>query len=215
MSGVGWGGENSVQRLEKAQKGMAEKSWPQKPGDRVSPLSGKMKETARISPRFYGQEKEFPTRQLGEWQKESRLGAQARWEGGGGRIWEEARWNQQRPWSKGEEKHEKFQPASIQAAEGREPDREIEKVAAPGWSSRNARLAVHRERGLRRYEGRLTRVRSQVWEEGEGQRELGPARRERFRPEEVEKILSQPVGEFRPGATEQSQKASPLAAADN
>jgi len=209
------GEENSAQRLQSAQQGMAEESWPKKPDNRISPLSGKMKDTAKISPRFYGQDKEFPTRQLGEWQKESRLAAKARWEDKSSRGWEDTRWNQSREWSGAGEKNQKFQSVAEPAEMDSFSSREIEKVTMSGWSSRASRLAGTPDGTLRRYDGRLTRVRNQVWEESDSPRDLGPGRPERFRPEEVEKILSQPAGDFQGKARERSGGASPLAAADN
>ena len=212
---MAWGEENSTQRLQRAQQGMAEENWPKKPDNRISPLSGKMKETAKISPRFYGQEKEFPTRQLGEWQKESRLALKARWEDGSGRGWEEARWSQSREWSGAGEKNQKFQSKSEPAQMNPRSSREIERVTMPGWSSRASRLARASDGTLRKYDGRLTRVRNQVWNESETPRDLGPGRQEKFSPAEVEKMFSRPVGELRGAAREQSAEASRLAAADN
>ena len=68
------------------------------------------------------------------------------------------------------------------------------------------------------YEGRLTRVRQQVavQETGfESERDLGPDRQEQFQPNEVEKMLADPLGEIRGQVREQPSVASPLAAADN
>ena len=83
--------ENSAQRLESAQRGMAEPSWPRKPDDRLSPLSGKMKENREISVRYYGQEKEFRGKSAEGWLKEASFGQKANWEGASGRKWEEER----------------------------------------------------------------------------------------------------------------------------
>ena len=85
------GEENSAQRLENAQRGMAEASWPRKPDDRLSPLSGKMKDSREISVRYYGKEKEFRGKSAGGWMKEASLGRKAEWEGAAGRKWEEER----------------------------------------------------------------------------------------------------------------------------
>ena len=93
--------ENSAQRLESAQRGMAEPSWPRKPDDRLSPLSGKMKENREISVRYYGQEKEFRGKSAEGWLKEASLGRKAEWEGAAGRKWEEGRWGQDRDWAAG------------------------------------------------------------------------------------------------------------------
>ncbi len=76
------GEETSSQRLENAQRGMAGASWPKKPDNRLSPLSGKMKETSEISPRFYGSGKEFEAPRLNHVQKQAALGQKPAWEGG-------------------------------------------------------------------------------------------------------------------------------------
>ena len=215
LVGAVTGEENSAQRLESAQRGMAEPSWPRKPDNRLSPLSGKMKENREISVRYYGQEKEFPTKPAGGWMKDARLGQQPRWEGSSGRRWEEARWEQSRDWASGQSQNEKFQPSRELAKEQTLKYREMEREPAVDWSSRSARLGAGREGGLRMYEGRLTRVREQVWRDDDNARDLGPGRQEKFSPQEVEKMLAQPVGEAGRAARAQPRAASPPAAADN
>lgn len=209
------GEENSAQRLENAQRGMAEPSWPRKPDDRLSPLSGKMKESREISVRYYGQEKEFRAKPADGWRKDASLGRQPRWEGSSGRRWEEARWEQSRDWASGQGQNEKFQPNRELAKEQTLKYREVEREPAADWASRSARLGAGREGGLRMYEGRLTRVREQVWREEENPRDLGPGRQEKFSPQEVEKMLAQPLGEAGRAARAQPPAASPPAVADN
>ena len=211
----GVGEENSAQRLESIQKGMAEASWPRKPDNRLSPLSGKMKDSQEISVRYYGKDKEFRAQTAEGWRKEASLGQRAAWEAASGREWEEARWGQDREWTSGRGESEKFQRQAELASEQAVTMREMERETAPGWSSRAARMAGGREGFLRKYEGRLTRVRQQVWQESENARDLGAGRQEKFSPADVEKMLSQPVGQWRGAAKEQSTAASPLAAADN
>lgn len=212
--------KNSAQRLERAQQGMVEASWPRKPDDRLSPLSGKMKEIATISPRFYGGSQEISVKTTRDWQKEASLGAKGPWVRGGERGWEEARWNRTKDWAGGTGRHEKFQPAEDPANRPSLVFPELGRKPAPDWSSRGSALAGQTDGSLRRYEGRLTRVRRQVAleeppENTEKFRDLGSQRQERFRPDEVEKMLSQPFGEFRGGAKERSPAASPPATADN
>lgn len=207
--------ENSSQRLEKAQTGMAEGSWPRKPDSRLSPLSGKMKEMTEISPRFFGQDKEFRAKEAGEWQKEARVGSGKTWDRSAGHPWEEARWNQTGTWEEGAAKNEKFQPVPRQDAERLLVYRELERSAAPDWSSRPSRMGGLVDGSLRMYEGRLTRVREQVWREEQPVRDLGPSRQERFKPEEVEKMLSEPRQASDRGLRGQSAKASPPAIAGN
>ena len=209
------GEENSAQRLQNAQRGVVEGSWPRKPDNRLSPLSGKIKESREISVRYYGKEKEFRGQSAERWLKEASLGQKANWEGAYGRKWEEARWEQDRDWAAGKGESEKFQPQRELASERTMTMREMERETAEGWSMRTARMGGGREGSLPMYEGRLTRVRQQVWEKETSERDLGPERQEKFSPQEVEKMLSQPVGKLREAAKEQSPAASPLAAADN
>jgi hypothetical protein len=207
--------ESGAQRLDQAQQGMADASWPKKPDNRLSPLSGKMKDSQEISVRYYGKEKEFRGNTAEGWLKEASLGRKANWEGASGRKWEEARWGQDRSWASGKGVSEKFQPPTELALERTLTMREVERENAQGWSSRAARMGGGREGSLRMYEGRLTRVRQQVWQESEEARDLCAGRKEMFSPQEVDRMLSQPAGELRGEAREQSAKASPLAAADN
>jgi len=211
----GLGEENSAQRLGNAQSGMAEASWPRKPDNRLSPLSGKMKDSQEISVRYYGKEKEFRGHSAEGWLKEASFGKKANWEGASGRRWEEARWEQDRDWVADRGESKRFQPQKELASERTVTMRETERETAQGWSSRAARMTGGREGFLRMYEGRLTRVRQQVWQESENARDLGAGRQEKFSPADVEKMLSQPVGQWRGAAKEQSTAASPLAAADN
>ena len=211
----GFGEDQSAQRLGSAQSGMAEASWPRKPDDRLSPLSGKMKTSQEISVRYYGKEKEFRGQSAEGWRKEASFGKKANWEGASGRKWEEALWGQDRDWAAGRGESEKFQPQKELASERTLTMREMVRETAEGWSSRTARTSEGREGSLRMYGGRLTRVREQVWREEENPRDLGPGRQEKFSPEEVEKMLAQPLGEAGRAARAQPPAASPPAVADN
>ncbi|MFM8654979.1 MAG: hypothetical protein ACKODZ_09705, partial [Verrucomicrobiota bacterium] len=132
--------ENSARRLENAQRGMAEGSWPRKPDNRLSPLSGKMKDSQEISVRYYGKEKEFRGKSAEGWGKEASFGQKANWEGASGRRWEEARWGQDRDWAAGRGESEKFQPQNELASERTVTMREMDREDAQGWSSRVARM---------------------------------------------------------------------------
>jgi len=207
---MGWAEEeNSAQRLENAQKGMAEGSWPRKPDNRISSLSGKMKDMAEISPRFYGQEREFGTRAWGDADKGAGQSSVSGWEAPSGKRWEEARWNQAEDWSGRENKNPKFQPSAESASPRLLSHRELSRESAPDWSSRASSLTGSGDGSLRMYEGRLIRTREQVAREDKNVRDLGPSRQEKFSPEEVEKMLSEPVGELRGTVTGQSAAASP------
>lgn len=207
--------ENSAQRLENAQRGMAEGSWPRKPDNRLSPLSGKMMENREIPVSYFGKEKEFRAKAAGGWQKEARTQGSVGWDQAAGHRWQEEHWSHNRDSASGGARSEKFQPGSDLASKRTVTFRELEQEGAGDWSSRSARLGGGRDGALRMYEGRLTRVRQQIWQEEPNPRDLGPGRREKFSPREVEEMLSRPVGESRGAAKERSPAASPLAAADN
>ena len=209
------GDESSAQRLEDAQKGMAESSWPRKPDNRLSPLSGKMKESREISVSYYGKEKEIPAKSAEMSQRQAPLGQKASWQGATGRNWEQVRWNQGGDSAANGTSNEKFQPSEELVSQQTTKHRELAREPATDWSSRAARLKGGGNGSLPMYEGRLTRVRQQVRQEESSPRDLGPGRQEKFSPQEVEKMLSRPVGEPRGTAKEQSPAASPLAAADN
>jgi len=209
------GEETSAQRLENAQQGITEGNWPRKPDNRLSPLSGKMKESQEISVRYYGKEKEFRGHSAEGWRKESSLARKADWERVSGRKWEEVRWGQDRDWASEKGESEKFQPQTQLASERTVTMREMGQETAAGWSSRIARMGGGREGSLRMYEGRLTRVRQQVWRESEQARDLGAGRQEKFSPAEVEKMLSQPTAEVREATKEQFPAASLPATEDN
>ena len=147
------GEENSAQRLENAQQGMASGSWPRKPDDRLSPLSGKMKDSREISMRYYGQEKEFRAKPADEWMKEAAWGREVSWKGTSGRRWEEARWEQGRDRVSGQVQNERFQPGRELAKEQMLTYREVEQKSATDWASRSARLGSGRDGSLRMYDG--------------------------------------------------------------
>lgn len=190
---AGWAeDENSAQRLENAQKGMAEESWPRKPENRVSALSGKMKEIPQISPRDYGQNREFRTKTWGDSGKSANQLSSHGWQVPDGRRWEEARWKQAGEWAERENRNEKFQPTVDSRANRLLSYRELGQDPSPDWSTRSSSLGVGRDGSWRRYEGKLTRVREQVAREDKNVRDLGAGRQEKFSPEEVERILAEP-----------------------
>lgn len=210
--------ETSSQRLAKTQEGMAEGSWPKKPDNRLSPLSGKMKNVTEVSPRFYGEEKEFRTRQLGEWQRESAWKGKTAGDVSAHSRWQDERWGRNVSWKDGKTEHEALQP-SARAEPGQIlAPRTLPRVSAPDWASRSRVAGIRDSESLRMYEGKLTRVRQQVAvqeTDPENERDLGPDRREQFRPGEVEKMLADPLGQIRGQVKERPSAASPLAAADN
>lgn len=196
MVGSGAGEGNGAQRMDKAQQGMAEPSWPRSPDQRLSPLSGKMKSTLEITPKDFGKSKNFPARQAGHWQKESSLISKPKWPSNQAQGWEHARWNQAGISKDNEKTSAKFPNPQEPLAADRIQVRQIKAESGPEWLDRTSRMTTADRGEPRPYEGRLTRVREQVWRETQDARDLGKGRQERFKPEEVEKILAQPAGKF-------------------
>ena len=207
--------ENSAQRLKKAKQGMAEGTWPRKPDNHLSPLSGKMIDTPEISPKFYGQNKELQIKIWADQQKEAHSDGLKKWDLPKGLSWEEARWSRVKEAGESDLKSEKFQPKN----EGKSPQllspRELSRDSAPESFLRSSRLGGQPDGSLRMYEGRLTHVRERVRQEEKNVRDLGPGRREKFSPDEAQKILSQPTGEWWGAVTEQSAKPAPPSVEDN
>lgn len=216
--GTAWvavGQESSAHRLEAAQRDTDEASWPRRPDNRLSPLSGKMKKVATVSPRLYGSGREISTSQLDSLQKESRLARSPGWNAPEGAGWEQARWQARSGAADRTKMNERFQTAGEWDGTKSFTAEELPRKRAPDWMSRASDREVGADGSLRRYEGRLTRVREQVWEEKEKTRDLGPDRQERFRPNEVEKILAEPTGQTGAAVRGQPQAASLPAVADN
>lgn len=206
--------ETSAQRLENAQKGIASPSWPKKPDNRISPLSGKLVEISQISPRTYQAGKEVVPKDNGLWQKEAGIGGKQVWEGPTGGMWEQARWNQARTWSGGETVNHQYQP-SLDSGTNRILAQPQISGSMVDWSSRASSLGAGNEGTLRMYEGRLTHVRQQIWRENQSARDLGRGRREKFTPEDVDKILSQPLEMAQGTVKAQSEGEFPRATAGN
>lgn len=217
--GTAWaavGQESSAQRLEAAQRDTEEASWPRKPDNRLSPLSGKMKEVNTVSPRLYGSGREFPATKLDTLQQESRLGRRPGWVAPEGAGWDQVRWQGASDTADGKKMNERFQAGAAWEGTRRFTAEELPRKPAPDWASRPSPREVGSDGSLRRYEGRLTRVRQQFLQEDAAKaRDLGPGRQERFRPEEVEKMLSEPNALADAALREQPRAASLPAAAGN
>lgn len=208
-------GETSAGRLEDAQEDPANASWPRKPDARLSPLSGKMKSISEISPRYYGQGREFSTIRLDPFEKKSSLGDRPAWEREDGPHRELERWGGGAEFAGGEKKSGRYQAQQTLASSETRVFRQIPGETASGWSSRSDRVTQKSDGGLRMYEGRLTRVRARMVEEEKSVRDLGEGRKESYRPDQVEKMLSQPLGDLRGPVREPPVAASPPGAGGN
>jgi len=212
---TGLGEENSSGRLENAQQGVAEGSWPKKPDNRLSPLSGKMKNTPEISPRFYGSEREIAKSQTSFLEKESTVAQKPFWSSPESQSQTQKLWAKPGESRESSSRNEAFSPRADLISPSVQTHQEIARKSSPGWISRPARKVQRVDGSLQLYEGRLTRVRETVLDDQASPRDLGPGRQEKFSPQEVEQILSRPVNEIQRPLREQPRGASPLAVADN
>lgn len=208
-------GETGAGRLGDAQEDMANASWPRKPDARLSPLSGKMKSISEISPTYYGQGREFSTVRLDPFEKKSSLGDRPAWDREDGPHREQERWGGGTEFAGGAKKSGRYQAQQTLASSDTRVFRQIPGETASGWSSRSDRVTQKSDGGLKMYEGRLTRVRARMVEKEKNVRDLGAGRQESYRPDQVEKMLSQPLGDLRGPVRESPAAASPPGAGGN
>lgn len=220
---LGWGmavapvsGENTVEQLEKAQTGIVQASWPKKPGQQLSPLSGRAMDWGSSSPRVQGQGREIPLASHLMAGRLSMLADRPSWEGGSGdRRAGEILWEGRMAAPFSLEENPRFSTGRDAGLWRIREERELVLNRQPDWTGRTSRFAHASTGEGRGYVGRLTRVRETVRREAEDTRDLGAGKREQFRPEEVEKILSRPPGKAGLLPTARSSEASPPAAAGN
>lgn len=205
-------GQTSQENLANAQEGMAESSWPKKPGNEISSFSGKMTDFKQIDLRSYERGKSFQSSRLYEDRKESSLSGTPLW----ARATSSSYQGRESTWSGKESSswdgishrdYDAHHESSFQKKDGVEMGKTIEKRDAPDWISRTSPKFQGKEGSLAMYEGRLTRVRETiVKEDSQEKRDLGAGKKEMFDPGEVQKILE---GK---GRTIDPQKPSPVEA---
>lgn len=188
-------GETSAGNLADAQQGLADSSWPKKPGSQVSSFSGKMTDFKQLDMKNYEKGKSFQGARLYGDQKESKLAATPLWEKGiSSYSGKESSWSGKQASGMDGAKSSSF-------ASGRESSWQnksmgqldsIARKESPDWASRTSPKFQKQDGGLPMYEGRLTRIRKTVarQEPGEG-RDLGEGKKETFNPSEVQRLLEQ------------------------
>lgn len=188
-------GETSAGNLADAQQGLADASWPKKPGSQVSSFSGKMTDFKQLDMKNYEKGKSFQGARLYGDQKESKLVSTPLWEKGiSSYSGKESSWSGKQASGMDGAKSSSF-------ANGRESSWQnksmgqldsIARKESPDWASRTSPKFQKQDGGLPMYEGRLTRIREKVarQEPGEG-RDLGEGKKETFNPSEVQRILEQ------------------------
>lgn len=191
------GQDSSQARLDAAEGGSKDVAWPRKPDNRLSNLSGKMKDFREIPNQEYGGDKEFRAGRLYEDRKESSLASVPLWSMTESKYGakNESTFNRDARMASNDSPH-RFDPVSSRQEEvSVREEREIARREAADWSSRSSRMGQATDGTIQMYEGRLTRVRQQVNRDAVAtDRDLGEGRREKYSPEEVQKILQQQPG---------------------
>jgi hypothetical protein len=189
--------ESSQSRLDALENGGKDAAWPRKPDNRLSNLSGKMKDFREIPNQDYGGSKEFRSEKLYEDRQASSLDSMPLWsmsESGYGKKTSTV-FSKDSEMNSYDQSH-RFDPlaSNSKEIEVRE-ERQLTRQEAQGWSSRNSRMGQATDGTMQMYEGRLQRVRQQVNRDpSSSDRDLGEGRREKYSPDEVQKLLKQQPG---------------------
>jgi hypothetical protein len=188
-------GETSAGNLADAQQGLADVSWPKKPGSQVSSFSGKMTDFKQLDMKNYEKGKSFQGARLYGDQKESKLASTPLWEKGiSSYSGKESSWSGKQASGMDGAKSSSF--ASVRESSWQNKSMgQLDSIArkeSPDWASRTSPKFQKQDGGLPMYEGRLTRIRETVarQEPGEG-RDLGEGKKETFNPSEVQRLLEQ------------------------
>ena len=203
-------GETSAGNVADAQEGMADSSWPKKPGNETSSLSGKMTDFKQIDMRSYEKGKSFQSSRVYEDRKESSLSGTPLWaqETTSSYQGKESTWSGRENSALDGVSHRDNsfrRESSFHQKEDVEMGKMIEKKEGPDWVSRTSPNFQGKDGSLAMYEGRLTQVReTMIKEDSSAKRDLGAGRKEMFDPSEVQKILE---GK---GRTIDPQKSSPV-----
>jgi hypothetical protein len=202
-------GEISAGNIADAQEGMAESSWPKKPGNETSSLSGKMTDFKQIDMRSYEKGKSFQSSRVYEDRKESGLSGTPLWaQGTSSYQGKESTWSGRENSALDGVSHRDYssrRESSLYQKEDVEMGKTIKKKEEPDWVSKTSPNFQGKDRSLAMYDGRLTQVReTMIKEDSSAKRDLGAGRKEMFDPREVQKILE---GK---GRTIDPQKPSPV-----
>jgi hypothetical protein len=198
--------QESASAMNNAQQGLADTSWPKKPGNQISPLSGKMKDVKQIDQKEYATGKEFKNGRLYEDRKESSMASVPMWVRSSSAVA-----NKESPlgthctssWDQTE--NSRFVQGTRSSFQGREnlKQKEFTQKETPEWSSRASRTFQNEDGTKQMYQGRLIRVRERVAQDDPNmRRDLGEGKKEMYSPSEVKKIL-----EGQPAPIDPLQKA--------
>ena len=185
--------QESGSAMNSAQKGLADSSWPKKPGNQVSPLSGSMKDVKQIDPKEYANGKEFKSGRLYEERRESSMASVPMWDRSSTLVANrESSLGSHGTSSWDQSENTRFvqgRRSSLQARENLE-QKEIAQKDTGDLSSRTSRTFQSEDGTKHMYQGRLIRVRERVAQDNPNMgRSLGEGKKEVFSPSEVKKIL--------------------------
>jgi hypothetical protein len=187
--------ETSAGNIADAQEGMAESSWPKKPGHETSSLSGKMTDFKQIDMRSYEKGRSFQNSRVYEDRKESSLVGTPLWAQGSSSSYQgkESTWSGRENSALDGVSHRDYsasRESSWQKKEDVETRKTMERKEGPDWISRTSPKFQGKDGSLAMYDGRLTQVRETMLKEDSSvKRDLGAGRKEMFDPSEVQKIL--------------------------
>ena len=199
--------QESGSAINSAQERLADSSWPKKPGNQLSPLSGKMKDVKQIGQKEYANGKEFKSSRLYEERKESSMASVPMWAKSSSSSLDSkesslssrgaSRWDRS--------ENSRFSQGTSSSLQGKQnlEQKEFTQKEAPDWSFRSSRTFQDGDGTRQMYQGRLTHVRERLsYDEPKTERDLGEGRKEMFTPSEVKKIL-----EGQPAPIDPLQKA--------
>ena len=198
--------QESASAMNNAQQGLADTSWPKKPGNQISPLSGKMKDAKQIDQKEYATGKEFKNDRLYEDRRESGMASVPMWERSSSALANKesslgthgtSSWDQTENTS-----FVQGRRSALQARENLE-QKDIAHKGSGDWSSRTSRTFQNEDGTKQMYQGRLIHVRERVAQDDPNmRRDLGEGKKEMYNPAEVKKIL-----EGQPAPIDPLQKA--------
>lgn len=185
--------QESAREMKSAQEGLADSSWPKKPGNQISPLSGKMKDVKQIDPKSYAGGKEFKSSRLYEDRKESSMASVPMWARSSSAIKNKESslsTHGNSPWDQSENSRFSKEASSTLQRKQNLEQKEFAYKETEDWSSRTSRTFQNEDGSRQMYQGRLIRVRERVaQDEPSTGRDLGEGKKEMFSPSEVKKML--------------------------
>jgi len=185
--------QESAVAMNNAQQGLADSSWPKKPGNQISPLSGKMKDVKQVDQKEYATGKEFKSGRLYEERKESSMASVPMWARSSSAVAnKESSLGTHGTSSWDQTENSRFVQGTRSSLQGRGnlEEKEFIHKETDDWSSRTSRTFQNEDGTQQMYQGRLIRVRERVSRDDPNMgRDLGEGKKEMYSPSEVRKIL--------------------------